>query len=340
MEGLEWLLDKAISMVKSLLGGGDKKSGGAVEPVVIAVKFEGETAGHELKNDGEDGALVVHTNPTPLADVASLTAELAAANARFFTALKQRRALAKEVGEGPPTAEQATQLAALAKEEKDAADQVGAIGAKIPIVPAGDAKGEEVWGELSAELGLKEVSVKAKLKAERIADAVKAADQPTTDAAGNVNFLVGSDGTPGAAMVGVQPHGDATDTRNAMGVKGSTHQSAHVGASGFLKDLANYSREQALTIIMDVATHKAFDNHWKAWVHQQPGKDVTVKEMFDAMVRAIDQIPNVHALSEATPGDPTDLLKQWKGTIAHLLHIEIYGTLGLTPTQRVRLPMK
>lgn len=65
-------------------------------------------------------------------------------------------------------------------------------------------------------------------------------------------------------------------------------QSAHQIPTSAAKNLIDYSRSQALTVLMPRDVHAAFDNAWKAWAREQVAKGhdkVTVREF----LRVLDQ---------------------------------------------------
>ena len=78
-------------------------------------------------------------------------------------------------------------------------------------------------------------------------------------------------------------------------------------------------------MLMDPATHRAFDNSWKSWARAQPRgrKTCTVAEMRQVMHTAIDQIPNLNA--------------RQRGVLAWQLELELQS-LGLRDADSVRIP--
>ncbi len=185
--------------------------------------------------------------------------------------------------------------------------------ASRPAPVQGRAVGSEVWTELAAEMG---PGTPAQSPLPGVRGAVADAQ-----AAG----LIGAEGAPGSVDAAFQPHRTASDVRGAYGVTGAQQQSAHVNATSMMRDTPGYSREGALTMLLDPATHRGFDNYWKNWARAQPrGRPpFTVAEMRNVMQAAVDQIPNL------TPGQ--------RGALAWQLELEIFG-LGLNGTDTVRIP--
>jgi hypothetical protein len=92
----------------------------------------------------------------------------------------------------------------------------------------------------------------------------------------------------------VAPHRRAEDVKKATGhFKQGTHQSAHMGATGLLKSLPGYSRNDALTQHMDPATHRSFDSKWLDWVRNErkvrPSPTATLSEALTAQRDALQQ---------------------------------------------------
>ncbi|WP_148699514.1 DUF4157 domain-containing protein [Candidatus Nitrososphaera evergladensis] len=161
------------------------------------------------------------------------------------------------------------------------------VGPASPSQPArttpGRVSGPEVFEELSRELGLTPPGASQRGAGSAAADAL-------------AGGLIGAQGAPGTVDIAFQSHGSATEVRNAYGVTGQQQQSAHVGPTSFLRDVPTYSRRRALTTLLDPATHRAFDDHWKNWAIRQrrAGRvNCTVGEMRQVMFDAIEQIPNM-----------------------------------------------
>ena len=177
-------------------------------------------------------------------------------------------------------------------------------------------RGEEVWDEVSRELDLDPADLEP-----APADAAQAAADAR--AAG----LTGPQGQPGTADLATQPHSQAPEVREEYGVSGSDVQSAHVGPTSFLKDTPGYSRGGAETVLLDRATHTAFDKFWKDWAigQRKAGRtQVSVSELYAVMLDAIDQIPGI--------------AQRMKNALAWRLQLELFRDLGLRPTDAVGLP--
>jgi hypothetical protein len=141
--------------------------------------------------------------------------------------------------------------------------------------------------------------------------------------------FVHKDGSGKSVGAALEPHGSAGTVRDELGITGKHAQSAHVGPTAALRDVVGYSRSKALTTLLPPETHAAFDTHWKEWSQAQrrAGKtETTVGDLHRIVVKAIEQTPKL------TP--------QAKGAIATQLHIELYRDLGLSPSQKVRLPFE
>jgi hypothetical protein len=178
-------------------------------------------------------------------------------------------------------------------------------------------KGPEIWEQISKELQLDPASAEA--APVDVAGAVRDAR-----AAG----LTGPPGQPGTVDLGVQPHRWAPAAREGHGVSGKDVQSAHLGPTSFLRDLPGYSRGGADTVLLDRATHAAFDQHWKNWAMDQrrAGRTtpVSASELYAVMLDAIDQIPKME--------------QRVKNAMAWRLQLELFRDLGLAPTDTVTLP--
>jgi hypothetical protein len=223
---------------------------------------------------------------------------------------------------GRPTVAEAATTPSRATEEapvkpSDAADQQtapAAVAAENAVATTRATNTEEVFAEISAELGL---------------TASTQAAQPGvrgTVADAQAGGLIGPQGQPGTVDAAFQSHGSASDVRAQYGVTGAQQQSAHVNATAFLKDTPNYSREAAPTLLLDPATHRAFDNQWKQWAiaQRRAGRtECTIGEMRRVMHAAIDNIPNMPP--------------RVKGALAWQLDLEIQS-LGLADSLPIALP--
>lgn len=177
------------------------------------------------------------------------------------------------------------------------------------------ARGPEVFDELGKELG-----PGTKGSGPGVRNAVKDAQE-----AG----LVGKEGAPGKADAALQPHSSAPKVRAQYGVSGSEVQSAHIGPTAFLRALKNYSRSAADTVLLRRDVHAAFDRHWLEWarkLRRAGAEDVTVAELYTEMLDAIQQIPGLE--------------QRVRNALAWRLELELFRDLGLTPEQRVPLPLE
>jgi hypothetical protein len=190
----------------------------------------------------------------------------------------------------------------MSKKERAAADKKIAEEEAAP-------RGPEVWDEISKDLGPGTPASKSVVE--------------DAEAAG----LLGPEGEPGTADVGLQEHEDASLIREEQGVSGKHVQSAHIGATSFLKKKRGYKRGRADTVLLERDIHRAFDQYWKDWAiaQREAGrKDVSVGEMYKVMLEAIDQIP--------------DIPQRMKNAIAWRLELELFRDLRLKHTDRVTLP--
>ncbi len=124
--------------------------------------------------------------------------------------------------------------------------------------------------------------------------------------------------------VAVQPHDVKTAFREGPG---SAVQSAHQIPSSAARDLAGYSRSKAVTSLMPRQFHGAFDAGWKNWSHAQVAAGrttVTVEEFLRVLEQSVEAVPQLR-------GRTAD-------TMTWLFQIEAYGTLGLSPTDLLRIP--
>lgn len=128
-------------------------------------------------------------------------------------------------------------------------------------------------------------------------------------------------GLVSADRLGMQRHNRAGVVRTILGMAGDLWESAHVVPQAVGKLIPNYSPGKALTTLLPVGTHKAFD---KAWVpiwnaRIAAGTKITAGEVNALVGAAIDQIP-ASMLSPAA-----------KGTLRWRLFAELFGELKLTP---------
>jgi hypothetical protein len=112
---------------------------------------------------------------------------------------------------------------------------------------------------------------------------------------------------------------------------GKEVQSAHLVNSSSVRDLPDYVRGNALTILMPTKHHKAFDDYWKKWAKRKlasakPGEEVnvTVQEWERVLNEAVESVP--------------ELRGKTAGTMSWMIRNELYQTLGLKPGDLIRLP--
>ena len=319
-EALDWLIERAVAMgrgaLAALTGGADgAPATGAVALIAVDAPLTGASAGHSLRSD-DSGALRVHSDPTPVPEVAATVPPLQQAYQRFTAAERAHDDRVRALAGAAPSASDAQELATLRAQVDAAVAEIQGIAAATALAPPGPADHAE-----TSFAGVSDAWDAA-------ATAAGAASENAVADAAASGFL-GPRGEPGTVAAGVQPHSSASDTRGGMGVSGSTHQSAHIGPTSFLRGVDDYSRGGALTMVMDRATHAAFDAHWKSWAQDQrrAGRDrCTVGELRTVMHAAIGQIPGMNA--------------QQRGALTWLLDIELQKTLGLLESQTVDLPYK
>jgi hypothetical protein len=123
-----------------------------------------------------------------------------------------------------------------------------------------------------------------------------------------------------------QEHRHKTDYRKGSGTDA---QSAHMVNSSSVKDISDYVRDRALTVLLPADKHKAFDNYWKKWAKAKlaaakPGEEVMVT------VQEWERVLN-DAADSALKGRTAD-------TMSFMIRTEIYQTLGLDANQLIRVP--
>lgn len=317
-EALDWLIERAVALgrgaLAALTGGGDGAAGG-VALIAIDVPLTGASSGHTLRSEGS-GALAVHSDPTPVPEVAATVPPLQQAYQRFTTAERAHDDKVRALAGAAPSPADAAELTRLRADVDAAVAEIRGIAETTALAPPGPTDHPDTSFAGVSDAWAAAAIAQGQASANAVADAAAA------------GFL-GPQGQPGTVAGGVQPHSSAPDTRAGMGVSGSTHQSAHIGPTSFLRGVDDYSRGGALTMIMDRATHAAFDAHWKAWAQAQrrAGRDrCTVGELRTVMHAAIGQIPGMD--------------ERQRGTLTWLLDIEFQRTLGLAESQTVELPYK
>jgi hypothetical protein len=182
--------------------------------------------------------------------------------------------------------------------------------------PGKPPKSPDIWEQISKELQLDPAATEA-----APVDVARA----TRDA--RAGGLTGPPGEPGQVDLATQPHRTAPAARSGHGVSGKDVQSAHVGPTSFLRDQPGYSRGGADTVLLDRATHAAFDQHWKDWAMNQrrAGRTtISTSELYAVMLDAIDRIP--------------EMAQRTRNAMAWRLQLELFRDLGLAPADEVTLP--
>ena len=121
-------------------------------------------------------------------------------------------------------------------------------------------------------------------------------------------------------------HRDAPATREAEGLSGRHVQSAHDAPSSFMKSLDDYSRDNAITMLLDRPRHRSFDQIWKDWAQDQRRlghAEVSVDELRWVMEDAIERAPITDAQ---------------KSALHTLLLDELTQKHGLGPAAKLDLP--
>jgi hypothetical protein len=178
---------------------------------------------------------------------------------------------------------------------------------------------DDLFAEIGRELGLDKLTT-------RIGNSAKVDIAKAVHDAKDAGF-VGAAGEPVGVDLVVQAHRDASDTRAAIGVSGHDVQSAHHAPSSAVKGVAGYNREDALTVLLPRATHKAFDDTWKEWsiAQRHAGKtQATIAEFLRVVDGAIEKTP--------------DILPRTKDAMSTVLFNEFYRDLALKPDDLIDLP--
>lgn len=131
---------------------------------------------------------------------------------------------------------------------------------------------------------------------------------------------------PGQISAEVGRHRDAPAIREAEGLSGRQVQSAHDAPTAFMKSLDDYSRDNAITMLIDKDRHRSFDQTWKDWAQDQRrlGRTtVTVQELHGVMADAIER-------AKITDGQ--------KSALFGLLNEELTQKHGLTLATKLELP--
>lgn len=122
-------------------------------------------------------------------------------------------------------------------------------------------------------------------------------------------------------------HFDATDIRKATKLSGDLYQSMHLWPQVLGKQFANYDPRKAVTMLGKIATHRAFDKHWKeaCTAMRQAGRtQITVREAVEVMNEAIRKM---EGLSDSSMAFSIDMLAR-----------EVYDLIGAKPDDMIHLP--
>lgn len=171
------------------------------------------------------------------------------------------------------------------------------------------------FGDVSRNLGLdgpRPSSPRQTSHASRIQGAVDDAH-----AAG----FIDARGNPRSVDIAGQPHARASNVRAATGQTGTTRQSAHIGATSLLRSIPGYSRNDAITALMDPSSHRSFDRHWLRWAktERDAGRmDASLSDVLAAQRRAIQQI--------------TGMTQRQRDTLEWMLEREIHTLANLLPS--------
>ena len=184
---------------------------------------------------------------------------------------------------------------------------------------SGQLTSDEVFSELGHELQLDSPRLTSEggNQNQRIRSAVEDARE-----AGFINDTGGA----GSVDAAFQPHRNSSDVRSALEVSGTAYESAHIGATSFLRHVVGYSRSGADTLLLPQAVHRTLDSHWKKWAKAQRSAgrtQVSVMELYDIMVDSLNQ----------TSG----LAQRTRNTIAFQLELEL-RQLGLSMNDLIDLP--
>lgn len=129
----------------------------------------------------------------------------------------------------------------------------------------------------------------------------------------------------GAHLDDLTNHAQSSAARAERGVSG---QSAHISARSAMRDLAGYDPRSALTRLLDVATHRGFDDYWKAIFQKMAASNksstISVGEYFNVMRDAIGHNPHF------TNGEANSMVE--------LLRDELFVQHGLKESDLLRLP--
>jgi hypothetical protein len=128
-------------------------------------------------------------------------------------------------------------------------------------------------------------------------------------------------------IVQLQPHGWASVNRAELGFSGRHVQSAHGAAQSYMRGMAGYSADAALTRLMDRAVHTGMDRYWKQAFQamRRAGRtNASALEVHDIIAESIRMAPGLPA------GEAQSLIAR--------LSDEMFVEFGLLPTDVMPLP--
>lgn len=129
----------------------------------------------------------------------------------------------------------------------------------------------------------------------------------------------------GAHLDDLTSHAQSSAARAERGISG---QSAHISARSAMRNLASYDPRAALTRILDVVTHRGFDDYWKGifrqMAHTSGESTIAVRDYFNVMRDAIGNNPYFST--------------QEANSMIELLRDELFVQHGLRDSDLLRLP--
>jgi hypothetical protein len=214
---------------------------------------------------------------------------------------------ATQAAAGAVSAKGPTSASARGSQSASSTATTGARGSTAQTLGADQRTTEEVFREISSELGLE---VPGTIRYRSTADAARAAT---------------ASGLANANRPGFQTHSTSATVRRAVNAAGQ--QSAHIVPQAVYRALRrlhllppNTSEGRALTTLLPRGAHRAFDSSWIAdWrAAVAAGRPVTAGDVYQWLTRAINAVNN-SIIDTAT-----------KGAIIDRIHTELFVELGLT----------
>ena len=124
--------------------------------------------------------------------------------------------------------------------------------------------------------------------------------------------------------VAAQPFHKKTDFRKGSGKK---VEAAHMVPTVAVGKLQNYSRSRALTVLLPRKLHRQFDAEWMKEARKLRRRGITEITVQEWEMMLVDAAHSVKGLKGRTAD-----------TMAFMIRIEFYQTLGLEPTLKLPLP--